>query len=39
MSVFLSFDEGSGVWYYFNFQTGEAKWEHPLGKLKSINKK
>ena len=27
---FFSFDEGAGVWYYFNFETGQSSWEHPL---------
>nr|CAD7411663.1 unnamed protein product [Timema cristinae] len=34
------FDEELQLWYYFNFKTGESRWEHPLDDTyRSIVKK
>jgi centrosomal protein CEP164 len=29
-NLFSSYDEKLESWYYFNFRSGESRWEHPL---------
>ena len=31
--LFFSLDETLGDYYYFNFETGETQWSHPLDKI------
>ena len=33
VTVFFSLDETLGDYYYFNFETGETQWNHPLDKI------
>ena len=32
-NFFDSYDEELGSWYYFNFKSGESRWEHPLDDI------
>ena len=33
LSLCCSFEEDQGLLYYFNFRSGETRWEHPLDAL------
>ena len=33
LCLFFSLDETLGDYYYFNFETGETQWSHPLDKI------
>ena len=32
-ATLFSFEEETDAWYYFNFNTGETQWTHPLDSV------